>query len=234
MKINSFFLTVILIFILIITACKPDNFVEEKISSQELSEWETIGKGKTLIKDHEFVFEEIDSSDGFFLVSPKSYRGDMVIQYKIKALSKASVLIVLFSASDTSETIQLTLPENNVTAEDIWEWRREMNHYNLTFNNESHGYTPFFYKNISSLERGFHLSKQENIMKPNEWVTVEIGRKENKVWFSLNDSIIFERVDYNPLLGGHILFRISGASTQEETILAKASIKDLMIYHQEK
>lgn len=234
MQIHSFLSTVILIFILMITGCEPNDFVEEGISSQELSKWKTIGKGKTSIKDHEFVFEEIDSSDGFFLVSPKSYQGDMVIQYKIKALSKASVLIVLFSASDTKETIQLTLPEKNAAAEDIWEWRRKMNHYNVTFNNKSHGYTPFFYKNVSSLERDFHLRKQENVMNHNQWVSVEIGKKENKVWFSLNDSIIFERTDYNPLLGGHILFRISGASTQEETILAKASIKDLTIYHKEK
>lgn len=113
MQINSFLSTVILIFILMITGCEPNDFVEEGISSQELSKWKTIGKGKTSIKDHEFVFEEIDSSDGFFLVSPKSYQGDMVIQYKIKALSKASVLIVLFSASDTKEnyTVNLTRKE---------------------------------------------------------------------------------------------------------------------------
>lgn len=232
MQINSSLLTIVLISILMITSCKSNDFIENKISSQELSQWKTIGKGKTSIKDHEFIFEEIDSSGGFFLVSPKSYQGDMVLQYKIKGLSKASVLIVLFSASDTAETIELTLPKKNANTEDIWEWRREMNHYNVTFNNKSHGYTPFFYKNISSLERDFHLRKQENIMNHNQWVSVEIGKKENRVWFSLNDIVIFERTDHNPLLGGHLIFRISGTTTQEESILAKASIKDLMIYHQ--
>ncbi|WP_282079356.1 hypothetical protein [Aquimarina algiphila] len=232
MKRNSFLFMILVVLGLGLESCNSNELIEEKVSSQELSGWETLGKGKTSIQDHEFVFEEIDSSDGFFLISPKRYEGDMVLKYKIKPLSEASVLITLFSASDTAETLQLTLPEKNADEEAIWEWRREMNHYNLTFNNESHGYTPFFYKNISSLDRGFYLRKEENIMKSKEWVTVEIGKKENSVWFSLDDIIIFQRTDFSPLLGGHVIFRISGTTTKEKTILAEASIKDLVIYHQ--
>ncbi|WP_299443793.1 hypothetical protein [uncultured Aquimarina sp.] len=222
----------LIIFGLILTGCESNKDIEEKITSEELITWKTLGKGKTSIQHQEFIMEEIDSSDGLFLISPKNYQGDMVLQYKIKALSEASVLIVLFSASDSSETLQLTIPPENSKNEDIWKWRREMNHYNLTFNNKSHGYTPFFYKNISSLEREFHLRKQDNIMIPNQWVTVEIGKEKGKVWFSLNDDIVFEHKDTSPLLGGHIIFRISGGTIEGKNILAKASIKDLTIHHQ--
>ncbi len=231
-KVNFYSFVVSIIFVLILTGCESSIGIEDKITSEELLTWKTLGKGKTSIQHQEFIMEEIDSSDGFFLIGPKSYQGDMVLQYKIKALSEASVLIVLFSASDSSETLELTIPQENSKNEDIWKWRREMNHYNLTFNNKSHGYTPFFYKNISSLERDFHLRKQDNIMKPNQWVTVEIGKKKGKVWFSLNDDIVFEHTDMPSLLGGHVIFRISGGTIKGKNILAKASIKDLTIHHQ--
>lgn len=230
-KVGFYSFVVSIIFVLILTGCTPNKSLEEQITPQELITWKTLGKGKTSIQHQEFIMEEIDSSDGLFLISPKSYQGDMVLRYKIKALSEASVLIVLFSASDNSETLQLTIPPENSKNEDIWKWRGEMNHYNLTFNNKSHGYTPFFYKNISSLEREFHLRKQDNIMKSNQWVTVEIGKKKGKVWFSLNDDMVFEYMDMSPLLGGHIIFRISGATKEGKNILAKASIKDLTIHH---
>ncbi len=225
-------LTVSIIIILVMTGCESNKLIEEQINPEELLEWKTLGKGKTSIKDREFIMEEIDSSDGLFLISPKNYQGDIILKYKIKALSEASVLIVLFSASNTSETLELTIPEDNISNEDIWQWRREMSHYNLTFNNKSHGYTPFFYKNISALERDFHLRKPDNIMVSNQWSTVEIGRNEGKVWFSLNDNIVFERTDFSPLKGGHIIFRISGGTRDGKNILAKASIKDLKIHHQ--
>ncbi|WP_405206367.1 hypothetical protein [Aquimarina sp. LLG6339-5] len=231
-KLKFYPFIILLILVIIVTGCTSNKLIEEKIAPEELLTWKTLGKGKTSIKEQEFIIEEIDSSDGFFLISPISYQGDMVLQYKIKALSEASVLIVLFSASDNSESLDLTIPKENTKNEDIWQWRKEMNHYNLTFNNKSHGYTPFFYKNISSLERDFHIRKQENIMEPNQWVTIKIGKKDEKVWFSLNDTIIFERADPSSLIGGHIVFRISGGTREEKDILAKASIKDLIIHHQ--
>ncbi|WP_147405127.1 hypothetical protein [Aquimarina sp. AD10] len=212
-------------------ACNSTTFTEEKINPQQLSEWTTLGKGKTSIKNEEFVFEEINDSDGFFVVSPINYEGDIILKYKIKAMSDSSVLITLFSASDSQNDTTLTFPAKNAKPEDIWKWRSAMNHYNLTFNNKSHGYTPFFYKNITSLERGFHIRKEDNITAPYQWVSVEIGRVKDRVWFSLNGDIVFEQTDTDPLKGGHVLFRISGTNSDTDTILAKAAIKDLVISH---
>jgi len=205
---------------------------KETINPNELSTWRTLDKGASFIDGDEFIIEETKGADGYFLISPESYEGDIVITYKVKALSESSVLIVLFSASDTGETNALTLPTKDAEGPDFWTWRTHLEHYNLTFNNVSHGgNTPFFYKNETPLKRGFYQKKAANIMEVGKWYDVEIGKTQNNVWFKLNNTMIFKQEDCNPLSGGHLLFRISG-TTGENVIFAKAAIKDLVISHQ--
>jgi len=205
---------------------------KETITAKELSTWRTLDKGLSSIRGDELIIEETQGADGYFLISPKSYEVDIVIKYKVKALSESSVLIVLFSASDTGETTNLTLPPIDAKGRDFWTWRTHLEHYNLTFNNISHGgNTPFFYKNESPLKRGFYQKKAENVMEVGKWYDVEIGKTQNTLWFKLNNTVIFSENDCNPLSGGHVLFRISG-TTGENVIFAKAAIKDLVISHQ--
>ncbi len=205
--------------------------VKEVITAQQLKAWSTLDKGKKTINNNELILEETEGADGYFLISPKSYTGDIILNYKVKALSESSVLIVLLSASDQGETNQLTLPAKESKGSDFWTWRTHLEHYNLTFNNISHKYTPFFYKNITPNKRGFYQNLTDNIMTTQQWYDVEIGKQNTKLWFKLNNKIIFEQEDCNPLSGGHIIFRISG-TTGKEVIFAKATIKDLVISHQ--
>jgi len=211
--------------------CSERTLTIEHISLQELSNWRTLDKGLSQVVGEEIIIEEIDGSDGYFLISPKTYHGDLIINYKVKALSESSVMIVLFSASDKGITEGLTLPSKEAKGRDFWTWRTHLEHYNLTFNNASHGYTPFFYKNLTPLSKGFRLNKAENIMNTMEWYDVEIGKQGKRLWFKLNNELIFEQEDCVPLEGGHVLFRISG-TTGEEVIFAKIAIKDLIISHE--
>jgi hypothetical protein len=204
---------------------------KELITPQELISWQTLDKGKATIERDKLIIEEVEGSDGYFLVSPKSYSGDIVVNYKVKALSESSVLIVLFAASDKGDTQELTLLPKEAKGSDFWTWRTHLEHYNLTFNNKSHGYKPFFYKNITPLAKGFRLSRAENSMNTQEWYAVEIGKQGNRLWFKLNNDLVFEQEDCNPLSGGHLIFRISG-TTDETVIFAKAAIKDLIISHE--
>ncbi|MFY0594602.1 DUF1961 family protein [Roseivirga sp.] len=198
---------------------------------QELANWPTYGIGKASIQNDALVLEETEGSDGLFLISPKSYQGELTITYKVKALSESAVQIVLFSASDEGKSTDLTIPESNdLSPREVWNWRTTLEHYNLTFNNKSHGIRPFFYKNISPYEKGFRLDQPNNIMVTERWYDVEIIKKDKTVRFTLDGKLIFEVKDHEPLPGGHIILRISGTNG-DEIIFAKAAYKDFVLTH---
>ncbi len=212
-------------------SCITNNEAQErKILAKDFLSWKTLGEGKASVVGDILVMEETFGSDGFFLVSPEPIKGDLKIKFKFKAISDSSVMIVLFSASDTGQELALTLPESNASPQEINSWRREMNHYNVTFNNLSHGYTPFFFKNISRYKRDFHLRAEENKIIPKKWYDVEIERRNQRVLFKINNEIIFKNNDYKPLFGGHILLRVSGTN-DGDVVLAKVNIKDFKVYN---
>ncbi|WP_109298987.1 family 16 glycoside hydrolase [Aquimarina sp. AU474] len=203
----------------------------EKITPQELYTWQTLDKGKRTIKNDALILEETDGSDGYFLISKKRYKGDYTISYKIKAISKSTVLITLFSVSERNYSNKLSIPKNDISPEKIWQWRSGLKHYNLTFNNKSHGNKPFFFKNLSPHSRGFYQNLPKNIVDIGKWYDVEIGKKGTRLWFKLNNDLIFDVQDCEPLTEGHLIFRISG-TTGDKPILAKAAIKDIVISYQ--
>lgn len=208
--------------------CGQKTTQQEKVSPLELSQWKTLDKGKSTIKDDALIIEETEGANGYFLISPKSYKGDYTIRYKVKALSESSVLIALFSASQKDNVNELILPPNDSKPEEFWKWRSNMQHYNITFNNKSHNYKPFFLKNLSPNSRGFYETLPDNIAEVGQWYDVEIGKKGEHLWFKLDDKTFFDMEDCNPLGDGHLIFRISG-TTGDKTILAKAAIKDIVI-----
>ncbi len=230
---KTFFLLILISFGLVLglLSCNNNSLVSDAITPKELSAWKTLDKGKTTIQDDQLILEEVEGSDGFFLISPQSFQGDLQLNYKVKTMSDSSVLIVLFSASDKGVTERLTLPPLETKGSEFWTWRTHLEHYNLTFNNRSHGNTPFFFKNESPNKRGFYQNTKENIMEVGKWYDVEIGKRGHKLWFKLNDKLIFEQEDCKPLPNGHLMFRISG-TTGENVIFAKAAIKDLVISHE--
>ncbi len=229
---SPFLLRIISLSLLIgLNSCNKNQLIQRAITPQELSTWKTLDKGKTTVIGDELIIEEIEGSDGFFLISPESYIGDLQLNYKVKALSDSSVLIVLFSASDNGASEKLTLPSPETKGSEFWTWRTHLEHYNLTFNNRSHGNKPFFFKNESPNKRGFYQNTKENIVEVGKWYTVEIGKVGNRLWFKLDGNIIFEQEDCKPFPNGHLMFRISG-TTGEQVIFAKAAIKDLVISHE--
>lgn len=224
--------TLFLVLMTTLTSCGKKAMQQEKITPQALSQWETLDKGKSTIQGDALIIEEIEGSDGYFLISPKSYKKDFTLRYKVKALSASSVLITLFSVSQQDQESKLSLPSQYSSPEEFWKWRSNMQHYNLTINNRSHGNTPFFFKNLSPHFRGFYKNLPDNIMETDQWYDVEIGKKGTHIWFKLNDNIVFNAEDCTPLNGGHLIFRISG-TTGDKTIFAKAALKDIVISYEE-
>lgn len=201
---------------------------ERSISVEELSSWPTYGIGEVALEGNEIILTETQGSDGFFLISPNKLAKDLVIRYQVKPMSESSVLITLFSATQTGTNEQLALPPVDATPMEVWQWRSKMKHYNLTFNNSSHGNNPFFFKNLNPNKRGFHQWLSENIATAGEWHDVEIGRENNNVWFKLNGITYFEIAECDPLAEGHLLLRISGTSG-DSPIFAKAAFRNLII-----
>ena len=68
-------------------------------------------------------------------------------------------------------------------------------------------------------------------MEIGQWYDVEIGKKENRLWFKLNDKVHFDVEDCSSFKGGRLIFRISG-TTGEKTIFAKAAFKDIVISYE--
>ncbi|WP_298902628.1 hypothetical protein [uncultured Psychroserpens sp.] len=201
---------------------------EEKITPQELVNWQTLDKGKTTINGDELIIEETEGSDGFFLISPKLYPKDFTLKYKVKALSESTVLINLFSVLQDGDNKTFKLPDVNATPREVWDWRTTLKHYNLTYNNRSHGNTPFFFKNTAPNSIASREKLDENIFEIEKWYDVEVGKKDNKVWFKLNNKTYFDFEDTTPLEGGRLIFRISG-TTGDKVIFAKAAIKNIVI-----
>lgn len=211
--------------------CGQTNPNQELISPEQLSNWQTFDKGKSTVEDNMLIVEETDGSDGYFMISPNFIKKDFILTYKVKALSESTVLINLFSVTQDQADETFLLPPKTSTPQEVWQWRTKMKHYNITFNNRSHGIKPFFFKNNSPYSRGFHENLPGNIMEVGEWYSVELGKKDDRLWFKLNDKTYFNVEDCNPLGEGRLIFRISG-TTGENVILAKAAYKDIVISYE--
>lgn len=206
--------------------CGQSN--KEKITPEELATWQTYGKGQSTIQNNMLLVEETEGSDGYFLISPEQYETDFTLTYKVKALSESTVLITLFSVLQEGDNGTFSVPSESATPREVWNWRSGMKHYNLTVNNRSHGITPFFFKNVPPSSRGFNERLGENIMEVGQWYDVEIGKKENRLWFELDGKPFFDVEDAEPYKKGRLIFRISG-TTGENTIFAKAAFKDIVV-----
>lgn len=210
-------------------SCGQNNI--EKITPQQLARWQTFDKGKSTVQGDELIVEETEGSDGYFLISPKEYNTDFTLKYKVKPMSESTVLITLFSVTQEGDPTEFSVPSVSATPREVWDWRSGMKHYNVTINNRSHGITPFFFKNIPPSSRGFNEKLQKNIMEVGKWYDVEIGKKEKRLWFKLNEKEFFTVEDTDPYEKGRLIFRISG-TTGEKVIFAKAAYKDIVISYE--
>jgi hypothetical protein len=81
-------------------------------SPDELMTWIVLGKGKVERSGPSVAMQESNDSKGIMLVSPEAYSSDVVVRYKVMALTSATVLVALLSVSDVGETGDLSIPED--------------------------------------------------------------------------------------------------------------------------
>ena len=195
---------------------------EEKVSSAGLADWKIWGQGKAFAFGDQTCLKEDNETKGAMLISPKAYKKDVVLKFKVLALTASSVVAVILSGSDPGKSDSLTILPDYDGNFNLW--YEEKDNYFFAFKNAPHGFTPFVRKNSAP---GIILaSAPENKMVAGVYYDVEVGRKDNKLWLSINDEEVFMVEDDDPLSGGHVALRIRGTAGFTGGCL----VKDLVIY----
>jgi hypothetical protein len=204
-------------------AWDPKDYIAHEVSSSDLAAWDFWGMGKSFESGNgQFCLAESDSSEGVILLSPVSYSGDVILRYKTMALTSATVLVAILSASDTGSH-DLNIPPGYNGNMGLW--IREKENYFYAFRNAAHNFPPFIRKYPVPGNDAL-ASGEENFMLPGVYYEIELGRMGKSLWLNVDGKNIVEASDESMLPGGHVAFRVRGSAGLKAACL----IKDLVIY----
>jgi hypothetical protein len=200
------------------------EFKKQTVSPKELkTNWDFYGIGKAVTEVHnQFVISEDKNSLGAMVVSPDKYGENVVVRYKVMALTPASVLVVILSASSPGES-ELNLPEAYNGAMPYW--RDEIDCYFFAFRNAAHNRTPFV-RRFPKIDKSTLASAEKNVMQSGIYHEVEAGRMGKKLWLKIDGELMFETEDPNPCKDGKIAIRTRGTAHLPAAFI----MKDLEIY----
>lgn len=192
---------------------------QSRESVKQLEEWTFYGEGTRLLEGHGqcLLKEKPESSKGVGLISPKSYSTEVVMRYKAMALTPATVLVAILSASKQGESTELTLPENYDGTINYWSGGCE--NYFFAFHNAAHNMPPFVRRFDD--ERIMLDIAKKNVMHVGKYYTIEVGRKENIIWLKIDGKTILKYKDPKPYSGGHLGLRIRGTGGEYAACLIK-------------
>jgi len=204
----------------------PGKYQKETVNSEDLLGWDFHGMGKAFKSGGgSFCLTENDSTVGAILISPDSYTGDVIVRYKTLALTSATVLVFMHSATDVgSEKLTISSGYNG----NMGLWVREKDNYFYAFRNAPHNLPPFIRKYPVPGGEALAMA-EENFMLPGVYYSIEIGRMGNRLWLSVDGKKIIETEDKSILPGGHLAFRIRGTAGFKAACL----IKEVEIYSEE-
>lgn len=194
---------------------------ENKISTEELSKWKIYGNGEVSTWGDQTSLKEAEETKGVMIISPDIYVPDVILKYKVMALTPSTVLVAMLSVSDTNGSGELTIEENYDGNIGYW---KQKNNYFIAFKNASHDRTPFVLKNPNAEKSLANASS--NSMIAGIYYEIEVGKKDGKIWLLIDGEKAFEVEDKNPLGGGHIALRIRGTAGFKAGCL----IKDMVIF----
>lgn len=196
---------------------------QDKNSVKQLEEWTFYGMGIKKLEGHgQYLLKEDPiESKGVGLVSPQSYSTDVVMRYKVMALTPATVLVAILSASDRGESSSLNLPENYDGT--IKFWSGGCDNYFFAFHNAAHNWPPFV-RRFDEKRTMLDVAKK-NVMHVGKYYAIEAGRKGDLIWLKIDGKTILKHKDPKPYSGGHLGIRIRGTAGEYAACL----IKDLEI-----
>lgn len=199
----------------------PPDWKEQKISADDLVKWKLLGKGKVFnILNAQTCLSEAEDSQGVMLMSPDSY-GDVILKYKVLALTPATVLVTILSASDALGENTLTIPSNYAGGMKLL--NEDSKNYFFAYKNAPHGANPFILKNPGSVQ--IVNASGPDLMVAGIYYDVEIVKTSKNIRMSINGKRVMEMLDNSPLGRGNILFRVRGTAG----LTASCLIRDLSI-----
>lgn len=189
----------------------------EQVPVEDLnSTWSFYGIGSRMLQGRLFYMREDSDSKGVMIVSPVTFDRDVTVRYEIMPMSAASVCVAILSASDAGDGAALTLPADYDGA--MGHWIQNVKNYFFAFHNAAHDRTPFAVRFPEKTDIGQY---GENVMRSGEFYTIEAGRCEGRLWLKINDELLFEGQDENPLGGGYVAFRLRGISGEPASCLIR-------------
>ena len=196
-------------------------FANETIKEEPILEkWSLIGKGylkSDSIKNQVLLSEDLGSK-GVMLVSPKAYKKNITVKYKIKPLSFESVAVLMLATTN--------LNDNNLSFPKDYDGKmpylvKNTNSYFMAFHNKAHKKTPFIRKYPQKLPgREALIEAKQNIMDV-KWHEIEAGKHDDKIYLKIDSKTILETKDDKVLKEGHIILRIRGTKEKTASILIK-------------
>ncbi len=179
---------------------------EKALSGEDLLKWDLWGQGEANKQGGQVLLREGESSLGVMLVSPESYPGDVVLRYRVQALTPATVIVTVLAASDKGETTALNLPESYDGSLSLWTSEKE--NYFFAYKNAPHGRTPFLRRNPDA--NSYLAMAEKNVMHAGQYYDVEVGKVKGKLWLSVDGKTVLQQTEKHPLTGGHISIRLRG------------------------
>jgi hypothetical protein len=197
------------------------GLMKTTVSSNELSNWNVLGKGKVEKSGSQIAMQESDDSKGIMLLSPDVYDNDVIVRYKAMALTPATVFVAVLAASDEGESEDLTIPDDYDGNFNFW--TKEIENYVFAFKNAPHGVTPFIIKS-PNVKQNLAIAS-ENTMIAGVYYDIEVGKYQGKLWLAIDGKKVLEAEEKEPWGRGHVALRIRGTAGFKAGCL----IKDLEI-----
>jgi len=200
-------------------------YTQNRDAVKQLEEWTFYGQGTHLLEGHgQYLLKENpESSKGVGLISPKSYSTNVIMRYKVMALTPATVLVAILSASNHGNNTDLKLPDNYDGT--IKYWSGGCDNYFFAFHNAAHNMPPFLRRFDEGVGRTMLDIDKKSRMHLGKYYNIEVGRKANVLWLKIDGKTVLKYKDPNPYSGGHLGLRIRGTGGEYAACL----IKDLEI-----
>lgn len=194
------------------------------VTLAELAQWQLLGNGSVVLDESEQALRmtETEGSKGITLLSPVSYGPDVIVKFSVKPATYESVNVVIIAASDSATGGDFTVPADHDGGFGFWT-EGTVQDYVVAFHNGAHNRHPFITRNPGA---NLLVEADKEAVTEN-WHAVEIGRKEGRIWLSIDGAVVIETTDTasKPLPGGRVAFRLRG--TPDKT--ASAWFRDVVV-----
>ena len=199
----------------------------EEFTVKDLLKWEVWGTGIVANGGHsQLIMSEKDSSKGVMIVSPKSYKNNVVLSYDVMALRPATVLIVELLANNNKD-YELKLPQDyDGNVEYLF---KNVQMYMFAFQNAAHNKPGPFIRKYPMPGTKPLVEVDQQYMQSGIYYNIEVGKNGEKLFLKVDGKPVLETIDTAPIQGGKILLRIRGTAHE----VASCLIRNVKIYSRE-